>query len=100
MEIQELQEEAEKIINMIDEKTNASHTNETTLLHIIEEIGEISRQINNPKLKRQETDIENLKEEIADAILLISKLANNYNINIEEAIMSKIKKLKQRHNLK
>jgi len=99
MEIKELQKQAEEIINKIDSKLEFTHDNKNLILHLTEELGEISKQILNPGLKRQETDIENLKEEIADVILLISKLANNNNIDIEEAIKNKIEKLKLRHNI-
>jgi|SRR3989344_7419836 len=100
MEIKELQKQAEDIINKIDNKLEFTHNNKNIILHLTEELGEISRQILNPELKRQNMDIDNLKEEIADVILLISKLANNNKIDIEEAIESKIEKLKLRHDLK
>ena len=99
MEIKELQKKAEEIINKIDNKLEFTHDNKNLILHLTEEFGEISRQILNPELKRQETNIDNLKEEIADVILLLSKLANNNNIDIEESVRNKIEKLKTRHNL-
>lgn len=99
MEIKELQKLASEIIERIDKKTGGKHDNETLFLHISEEIEEISRQLLNPKIKRDDTNIENLKEEIADVILLLSKLANNNNIDIEEAIKNKIEELKRRHNI-
>lgn len=100
MEIKELQKQAEEIVNKIDNKLEFTHDNKNTILHLTEELGEISRQILNPELKRQKADIGNLKEEIADVILLLCKLANNNNIDIEESVKNKIEKLKQRHNLK
>ena len=99
MEIEELQNQSEEIINKIDNKLEFTHNDKNIILHLTEELGEISRQILNPELKRQEKDLNNLEEEIADVILLLSKLANNNNINIEQAIKNKIQKLKQRHNL-
>ncbi len=99
MEIKELQEKAEEIINQIDEKTGAKHDVETTTMHLCEETGEICRAIINLKFKKESTNIENLKQEIADVILLTSKLANSYGIDIEKSIKDKIEKLKQRHNL-
>ena len=99
MEIKELQTEAENIVNKIDEKLKVEHDNELILMHLTEEIGEIAREIINPKLRRVDKNGDNLSEEIADVILLTSKLANNNNINLEEAINNKIKKLKKRHNL-
>lgn len=100
MEIKELQKRAEEIINEIDSKLGFTHDNKNLILHLTEELGEISRQILNPELKRQEMNTENLKEEIADVMLLLSKLANNNQIDIEEAIENKIEKLKLRHDLK
>ena len=94
-----MQEQAEEIINKIDNKLEFTHNNKNIIVHLTEELGEISRQILNPELKRQNINIENLKEEIADVILLLSKLANNNDIDIEEAVKNKIEKLKQRHNL-
>jgi len=100
MNLQESQKEAEEIVNKIDDKLNFKHDNENILLHLTEELGEIARQILNPKIRRCKTDTKNLGEEIADNILLISKLANNNKIDLEEAIKNKINKLKERHNLK
>lgn len=100
MEIKELQEESEKIVNEVYKKIGALKDNETIFMHLTEELGEIARQLVNPRLKRDNTDIENLKEEIADVILLTSKLASNHNIDIEEAVKDKIQKLKSRYNLK
>ena len=94
-----MQEQAEEIINKIDNKLEFTHNNKNIIVHLTEELGEISRQILNPELKRQNINIENLKEEIADVILLLSKLANNNDIDIEEAVKNKIEKLKQMHNL-
>ena len=99
MEIKEFQDKCVIIVNEIDEKLKANHDNETTILHLIEEFGEIARQIVNPRLNRDKINKENLEEEIADVILLISKLADNNEIDIEKAVNKKIKELKERHNL-
>ena len=56
MEIKELQTEAENIINKIDNKLEFTHDNKNIILHLTEELGEISRQILNPELKRDNID--------------------------------------------
>ena len=99
MDIKDFQKKSEKLINDIDKKLGVIHNDELIILHLTEELGELSRQIINPKLKRGETDIKNLEEEIADVIIQISKLASNHNINIEDAIKTKIAKLKEKHKL-
>lgn len=99
MEIQQLQQKSIELINNIDKKLGVKHTNELLLMHMTEELGEVARQIINPLIKRDKVDIKNLEEEIADMILMLAKLADNNHINMESAIINKINKLKQRHNL-
>jgi NTP pyrophosphatase (non-canonical NTP hydrolase) len=99
MEIRDLEKEIIRIVDKIDEKFSVKHNKEITLLHLIEEIGEIAREINKPKMRNKETDSKNLKDEIGDVLILLTKLADNYNVSIEDAIKDKINKLKTRHNL-
>jgi len=99
MNLNEFQKESEEIIKKIDEKLNTKHTDENTMIHLTEELGEIARQINNKNIRHIEQDKNNLAEEIADVIILTSQIANNNGISVEEAISNKINKLKQRHNL-
>ena len=75
MEIKDLQNQAEEIVNKAYEKEGSMKDSDTIFMHLIEEIGEVSRQLVNPKLKRDNTDISNLKDELADVVLLTSKLA-------------------------
>jgi len=99
MNLNELQKESKEIIDRIDEKLSTKHTDENTIIHLTEELGEIARQINNKNIRHAEQDKDNLAEEIADVIILTSQIANNNGINIDLAILNKINKLKQRHNL-
>jgi len=99
MDIKELQKNCVEIVNKIDKKLKIKHNDEITVMHLTEELGELVKQIMNPKLNRDKLNKDNLKEEIADVILLISKLSDNYGIDIEDAVQNKIKELKTRHNL-
>jgi NTP pyrophosphatase (non-canonical NTP hydrolase) len=99
MNLKELQKGTDEIINAIDQKLGVKHDSNNTIIHAIEELGELARQINNKNIRAKEQDMDNLAEEISDVILLITRLANIYNIDIEKSIISKIEKLKQRHNL-
>ena len=89
----------EETIELIDKKFNCKHNTNNTFMHLIEEIGELSEELNKPNIRNKEIDMKNLEEEIADVLLLTTKLACIHNINIEKAIKNKIEKLKQRHNL-
>ncbi len=96
MEIKEIQKQSREIIDKIDSKYGKKHDVETTFIHLIEEIGEISRQLYNSKIGRDKLDKENMSEEIADCIILLSKLADSYNIDLEKAITNKIRQLNER----
>jgi len=101
MEIKEYQKTIKKLLEDIDsEHPDKTHKNvETTFYHLIEELGEISRQLFNEKIGRDKLDKENLAEEIADCVMLLSQLATNFNIDLEEASKKKILKLKERFNI-
>ena len=99
MEIKELQKEANNIVLTIDSKLGAEHNAETTLIHLIEEFGELARQHNNKSIRKIEQDKSNIEEEFADILMLLMRLANIYNINMEDVLINKIAKLKERHKL-
>ncbi len=97
--MKEQQEKINRVIEDIDKKMKGKHDSDTTIIHLMEEIGEISRQLYSKKIGRTEIDIKNLEEEIADCIMLLNRLATLYNIDVDEAINNKIFELKKRHNL-
>ena len=100
MELKEMQDKSNEIVEKIDKLYKGkNHDAELTFVHVVEEIGEIARQIYNDKHKRVELDNNNLAEEIAEGYILLARLATIYNINIEKAIRDKIDNLKQRHNI-
>ena len=99
MEIKNLQKEANDIVLAIDSKLGAEHNVETTFIHLLEEFGELARQHNNKNIRKIEQDKANIEEEIADITILLMRLANIYNISMEDVLINKINKLKERHNL-
>ena len=98
--MKEIQKISTDIIKKIDEKMKGEHDVDTTMIHLIEELGEIARPIFSEKIGRDSLKKEKLKEEIADVTILLSHLANHFDIDIEEAVKEKIQVLKERHNLK
>lgn len=95
----EMQKKSVEIIDIIDKKMKGVHDNDTTTIHLMEELGEISRQIYNQKIGRDKLDKTNLAEEIADVTMLLNKLAELNGIDVENAVDNKINVLKKRHNL-
>ncbi|MDP2924755.1 MAG: MazG nucleotide pyrophosphohydrolase domain-containing protein [Nanoarchaeota archaeon] len=97
MEINELQKKCANMVSIIDKKLAINHDDSLSVLHLSEELGEVAREILNPKLKRDNINIKNLEEELADIIFFISKIAENNKIDLEKAI---IKKTMGHHTLK
>jgi NTP pyrophosphatase (non-canonical NTP hydrolase) len=100
MGLDEFQKKAVGIIDKVDNKTNFNHDINSCMIHLIEEFGEIARQVMNEKLGRNNgLDKENLGEELVDCMLFISKLADHYNIDLEKSFEFKIEKLKKKWDM-
>lgn len=99
MKISELQEEAKNLISKIDEQYPGKHDSDTTLAHLLEELGELSAQIYNQKIGREEVSRELLESGFSDCIVLLLQLATNFDVDVESAIENKIKKIKKRFSL-
>lgn len=97
MDLKELQNLAVEIVNLIDSKRKGRHDSDTTIMHIYEELGEVSRQLYGEKIGRSQIDRENLAEEISDCLILLLHLSKLHNLDVEKEIKNKIEKLKQRH---
>ncbi len=99
MEIKELQEKAEEIITALETKKDFNYNKEFVFIHLVEEVGEVARQILNPNIKRDGLNVKKLEEELADIFLLAARLANKYNIDLDSCIKNKIQEFKDRNNL-
>lgn len=100
MEIKEAQEKAYKVIEDYNKKHGLKHNKETVFYHLVEEIGELSREIYNEKNNwRKEFNEEKIAEEIIDVLSQLLILSKDYNIDIEHEFNKKIEKLKQRFDL-
>ena len=98
MKLNEVQDMAYEMTTLIDGKMKGEHDSDTTIIHIYEEIGEISRQLYNKKIGRMDLDKDNLAEEIVDAVMLLLHLSKVHNIDMEKEVQKKLAKLKQRHS--
>lgn len=97
MEIKELQKKADEIVGKLDKKFNCEHNVNHTFMHLIEELGEMSKELNRPNIRNGEINKEELGDEISDVLLLICRIANLNEIDLEESFNRKVGKLNRRH---
>lgn len=88
-----------KIVKDLDEKFKVERDVHLTFVQMLEEIGELAKEINRPKLRHTEIDKENLKGEFADIFLQFLMLAELMGVDLEGAVEYKTKALKERHEL-
>jgi len=65
-------------------------------MHLIEEMGEISRQLVNKNLVMRKYDEDNLKGEIAQAILDLFVLSELLNMDLSKELKEKIDEIVKR----
>ncbi len=99
LKINESQEMCAKLVSNIDAKYNINRDIHFSFTQFIEEVGELAKEINKPKLRDKEIDRENLSGEFADVTLQLFTLAKMLDIDINRAIETKIEILKKRHGL-
>jgi len=99
MEIKNFQNLCAEVVDRIDKKYNIERNPHFNFTQLMEEIGELAKAINMPKLRNKKLDQQNLNEEFADVFLLLSNLAKTHNVDLESAVKIKIEKLKKRHNI-
>ncbi|MEM4230831.1 MAG: MazG nucleotide pyrophosphohydrolase domain-containing protein [Candidatus Pacearchaeota archaeon] len=69
---------------------------EISLIHIMEELGELSSQIFNKKARPEKFNYKNLKEEVCDVILESMILSKLLNIDLSKELNNKIEELNKR----
>ena len=99
MQTKELQKKAVEIVDAIDRKFSVSRDAQLNFTQLAEEIGELAKDINKPRLRHTEPDRNNLEGEFADVFLLLSKQAEMAGVDIEKAVVRKIDIIKKRHGL-
>ncbi|MGM5480588.1 MAG: hypothetical protein ACQESC_03955 [Nanobdellota archaeon] len=99
MDLKNFQKQSNELVENIDAKKSICHDIDTTAIHLFEEFGEVARQLFNRKSGREELDKENLAEEISDCMILLSRLACNFDIDIEKSVENKIKNLKEQFDV-
>lgn len=96
MEIKEFQKKCADAVDKIDKKYGIDRDPQLAFTQLIEEIGELAKDINLKRLRKQGSDKENLSGEFADVFLQLAMLAEMHGVDLEEAVENKVGKLKER----
>lgn len=99
MDIKDFQNLCAEVVDKIDKKHNIKRNPHFSFTHLIEEVGELAKAVNIPKLRNKELDQNNLNNEFADVLMQLAILAKMHNVDFESAVKTKIQELKIRHNI-
>lgn len=97
--MKEIQKLAVEIVDQVDRKYKLKRDNQLSISQLIEELGELAREINSKKLRHKTPRKEALEDEFADVFLQLAKLADLSRVDLKKAVLDKIEILKKRHNL-
>jgi NTP pyrophosphatase (non-canonical NTP hydrolase) len=96
METKEFQKKCAEIVGKIDKKYGIDRDPQLSFTQLMEEIGELAKDINSEKLRKKELDRENLSGEFADVFLQLAVLAEMYQVDLEKVVTDKVEKLRVR----
>ena len=101
MDISEMQKMPMEIIVKYNKKHGVEHKKETAFLHLVEEVGELAKEISHHVPNwREEPSHERLSKEMADVLIQLFVLADDYKVDLESTFLKKIEELKKRFDLK
>ncbi len=99
MDVKEFQRIAVKIVDDVDNKVGLDRDPQLNLSQLVEELGELAKEVNREKLRKKTPEKKDLEDEFADVFLQFAKLADFFDIDLEKAVLDKIEVLKERHGL-
>lgn len=91
MEFNEIYKKAKETTKNRLKRANAEPDINQTIIHLLEELGEVAFQRNNELIRKENSSQKNMGEEIADCVILLMFLASQYDLNLEDEIIKKIK---------
>ena len=90
MELNKIQNKAIEVVKARCKRRNVERDADILMIHLMEESGELAKQIINKKLKGKEIDLKNIGEEVSDCIIILMNLADYYKIDLEKVLTEKI----------
>jgi len=97
MDIKQFQKEILEVFSQMDKMPNRrEHTKQSALIHLMEEIGEIARQVTSEYHRPEKFSKENLGTELADTLMFIVLLAQFYDVDISKEMEESISRVKKK----
>ena len=102
MEIKEAQKQSFEILEKINNKYSVNHDPNLIFLSLIEEIGEVARELSKKQknTKREDFNKEELADELSDILSRTFVIAEDNNIDMDKAFTDKLNKIKHKFNIK
>ncbi|MDD3486798.1 MAG: MazG nucleotide pyrophosphohydrolase domain-containing protein [Candidatus Moranbacteria bacterium] len=86
-----------EVVKKIDRKYKIKRDPQLSIAQLLEELGELAKEINRKKLRGKKAGRIELKNEFADVFLQLAILADIHSIDIESSVKKKIEELKERN---
>jgi len=97
MNIRDFQEKVIKAFSEMDKMPNrCEHTKQSAIIHLMEEVGEIARQITSEYHRPEKFDRKELGTELADTLMFIVLLSELYDIDISREMKCAVERVKSR----
>ena len=97
MDINDFQKKVLKVFSEMDNVPNRKeHTKQSAVIHLMEEIGEIARQVTSERHRPEKFSRDNLGMELADALMFVVLLAELYQIDLSKEMQESIKRVENK----
>ncbi len=98
MDINELQKEVLELFSKIPKTipNRVEHTKQSALIHLMEEVGELARQVTNEHHRPEKFDRENLGVELADIFMYLVVLAKMYDVDLGREVKEGLNRIRKR----
>ena len=95
-EIEDIQKRVLEFEKRWEEAKKVKFDSDLTMLHLVEEIGELSQQLFYKKAKPERFNEEKVREELCDVILVALCMADKLKMNVSEELDKKLQELDKR----
>ena len=91
MEVKGFQKQIVEFLRKWDQKRNSAADEQSTLNHLVEEVGELATQYVNKKERKDQFSPEKLEDAIGDILMQTIRLADLKGVDVQELVSRIIK---------